>query len=138
MFASIRPLGLARRTGEDIRVIFEADPVERSISGLADTPEGAMVWFMAADPAEIIGATATAALAATAAIEGADPLGVLVFDCCVRPIAIGQDGADLAAERLRVALKPLPYGGFYSNGEIVRKPQAKGMHHLTVVALAVS
>jgi hypothetical protein len=63
---------------------------------------------------------------------------VLVFDCCVRPIALGDDRTEQAAERLREALKPIPYGGFYSNGEIVRKPDAKGMHHLTVVALAVS
>jgi len=27
-------------------------------------------------------------------------------------------------------------GGFYSNGEIARTAGAKGMHHLTVVALA--
>ena len=55
---------------------------------------------------------------------------------CVRSIALGPDGSDLAASRLHDAIKPTPYGGFYSNGEIVRKTQAKGMHHLTVVALA--
>ncbi|MDI6104395.1 FIST N-terminal domain-containing protein [Actinoplanes sp. NEAU-A12] len=134
-FAAVRPLGLARRTGEDIRIVFAADPVERSLSGLADTPEGAMVWLMEADDDEVVDATATAAVAAVSAVSA--PLGVLVFDCCVRPIALGSDGIDLAVSRLRDALKPIPYGGFYSNGEIVRKPQAKGMHHLTVVALAV-
>ncbi|MFC7529688.1 FIST signal transduction protein [Actinoplanes sp. GCM10030250] len=137
-FATIRPLGLARRTGEDIRVVFSADPADRSISGLADTPEGAMVWFMEADPDAIVGAPAEAANAATALLGDAEPLGVLVFDCCVRSIALGENRTDLAAERLRDALKPIPYGGFYSNGEIVREPNAKGMHHLTVVALAVS
>ncbi|MEU8658674.1 FIST signal transduction protein, partial [Actinoplanes philippinensis] len=135
-FATIRPLGLARRTGEDIRVIFEADPVARSISGLADTPEGAMVWFMEADADQIVDATSAAAVAATSGLAS-ESLGLLVFDCCVRSIALGPDGTDLAASRLRDAVKPVPYGGFYSNGEIVRKPQAKGMHHLTVVALAL-
>ncbi|KHD75001.1 FIST signal transduction protein [Actinoplanes utahensis] len=134
-FATVRPLGLARRSGEDIRIIFAADPTERSLSGLADTPEGAMVWFMEADDDEIVDATASAAVAAVSQVTA--PLGVLVFDCCVRPIALGPDRTDLAVTRLRDALKPLPYGGFWSNGEIVRKPQAKGMHHLTVVALAV-
>ncbi|WP_328476233.1 FIST C-terminal domain-containing protein [Actinoplanes sp. NBC_00393] len=137
-FATVRPLGLARRTGEDIRIIFEADPAERSISGLADTPEGALVWFMAADPEKIIDAAADAAVAAAESIAEVDPLGVLVFDCCVRPMALGEDNTELAAERLRDALKPVPFGGFYSNGEIAREPNAKGMHHLTVVALAVS
>jgi hypothetical protein len=137
-FATVRPLGMARRTGEDVRIIFAADAEERSICGLADTPEGAMVWFMAADPDAIADAAATAGTAAIAALAGAEPLGMLVFDCCVRPIALGEDGAELAAERLRDAIKPIPYGGFYSNGEIVQRPGAKGMHHLTVVALAVS
>ncbi|MBG0564848.1 FIST signal transduction protein [Actinoplanes aureus] len=137
-FATVRPLGLARRTGEDIRIIFAADPAERSISGLADTPEGAMVWLMAADSEAIVDAAAHAAVAATEAIAEVAPIGVLVFDCCVRPMALGDDQTELAAERLRDAMKPVPYGGFYSNGEIARKPDAKGMHHLTVVALAVS
>ncbi|MEU4425188.1 FIST N-terminal domain-containing protein [Actinoplanes sp. NPDC024001] len=135
-FATVRPLGLARRTGEDIRIIFEADAAERSISGLADNPEGALVWFMEADPERIVDATADAAVAAAEAVP--DPLGVLVFDCCVRALALGDDRAEQATERLRDAVKPIPYGGFYSNGEIAREPNAKGMHHLTVVALAVS
>ncbi len=134
--ATVRPLGLARRSGEDIRIIFAADPVQRSISGLADTPEGAMVWFMEADRDAVVDATAAAASAALSAVPS--PLGVLIFDCCVRPLALGDDGTGLAVSRLRERLGGLPYGGFWSNGEIVRRPQAKGMHHLTVVALAVS
>ncbi|WP_189331298.1 FIST signal transduction protein [Actinoplanes ianthinogenes] len=137
-FATIRPLGLARRTGEDVRIIFDCDAGERSISGLADTPEGAMVWFMAGDTDQVVDAAAGAARAAADAVDGADPLGVLVFDCCVRPIALGPDHTGRATERLRDALKPIPFGGFYSNGEIVRQSGAKGMHHLTVAALAVS
>ncbi|WIM99518.1 FIST N-terminal domain-containing protein [Actinoplanes oblitus] len=137
-FAPIRPLGLARRTGEDVRIIFECDAGERSISGLADTPEGAMVWVMAAETGEVVDAAAAAGRAAADAVEGAAPLGVLVFDCCVRPIALGREHTDLATERLRDALAPIPFGGFYSNGEIVRQSGAKGMHHLTVAALAVS
>ncbi|MFI1991832.1 FIST signal transduction protein [Actinoplanes sp. NPDC020271] len=138
MHATVRPLGLARRTGEDVRIIFECDAQQRSISGLAETPEGAMVWFMEQDTAAVVDAAADAARAAADSLDGAAPLGVLVFDCCVRPIALGQDNTDLAAERLRDALKPIPFGGFYSNGEIVLNKGAKGMHHLTVAALAVS
>ncbi|AEV83498.1 hypothetical protein ACWT_2944 [Actinoplanes sp. SE50] len=137
-FATIRPLGLARRTGEDIRIIFACDAAERSISGLADTPEGAMVWFMAGETDEVVGAAAAAGRAAMESLSGAAPLGVLVFDCCVRPIALGEDSTELATERLRDALKPVPFGGFYSNGEIIRQAGAKGMHHLTVAALALS
>jgi hypothetical protein len=137
-FATVRPLGLARRTGEDVRIIFACDPEQRSVLSLADTPEGAMVWFMEQDVDQVVGAAAAAGRAAADALDGAEPLGVLVFDCCVRPIALGQDNTDAAAERLRDVLTPIPFGGFYSNGEIVLTRGAKGMHHLTVAALAVS
>ncbi|GIF13851.1 FIST signal transduction protein [Actinoplanes teichomyceticus] len=137
-FATVRPLGLARRTGEDVRIIFASDPAERSIAGLADTPEGALVWFMAADPDAVVGATATAARAAVEATGSVPPLGVLVFDCCIRPLALGPERIESAVERLRDELEPVPFSGFYTNGEIVRQGGAKGMHHLTVAALAVS
>ncbi|MBB2949221.1 hypothetical protein FB565_009026 [Actinoplanes lutulentus] len=136
-FAAVRPLGLARRTGEDIRIIFEADPAVRSISGLADTPEGAMVWFMEGDRENVVDAAAVATREAIGELGG-DAIGVLVFDCSVRLIALGGDGVDLAGERVRDVLKPVPYSGFFSNGEIVRRANAKGMHHLSVAALAVS
>ncbi|MGX6606814.1 FIST signal transduction protein [Micromonosporaceae bacterium Da 78-11] len=137
-FAGVRPLGLSRRTGEDLRIIFQADTEQGSISGLADTPEGAMVWRMGADDAEVAGAAAVAGTAAVQALDGADPLGVLVFDCCVRLLALGEDGADAAARQLAAALPDVPFGGFYSNGEIMRTSGAKGMHHLTVAAVALS
>ncbi|MFC3990073.1 FIST signal transduction protein [Actinoplanes siamensis] len=137
-FAAVRPLGLARRTGEDIRIIFACDPEAGSIYSLADTPEGAMVWLMEQDVDAVVDAAAAAGRAAAEALDGATPLGVLVFDCCVRPMALGQDNTDRAAERLRAALDPIPFSGFYSNGEIVLTRGAKGMHHLTVAALAVS
>ncbi|AGZ42600.1 FIST signal transduction protein [Actinoplanes friuliensis] len=137
-FATVHPLGLSRRTGEDLRVIFQADAAEGSISGLADTPEGAMAWYMEADPEAVTGAAAQAAAEAVAALEGADPLGVFIFDCCVRGLALGPDGTDAAGKQLGETLGPVPFGGFVSNGEIVRTAGAKGMHHLSVAALAVS
>jgi hypothetical protein len=136
-FATVHPLGLSRRTGEDLRVIFAADAEDGSISGLADTPEGAMAWYMEADPEAVTAAAASAATEAVAALGGADPLGVFVFDCCVRGLALGPEGTDAAGKLLAEALGPVPFAGFYSNGEIVRTTGARGMHHLTVAALAV-
>jgi len=137
-FATVHPLGLSRRTGEDLRVIFAGDAGDGSISGLADTPEGALAWYMEADPEAVTGAAAAAATQAVDALDGAVPLGVFVFDCCVRSLALGPDGMDAAGKQLGEALGNVPFGGFYSNGEIVRTTGAKGMHHLTVAALAVS
>jgi len=136
-FATVRPLGLSRRTGEDVRIIFAADADQGSISGLADTPEGAMVWHMAADDAAVTSAAAMAGRAAVQALDGAEPLGVLLFDCCVRLLALGESGTDAANRELGEVLGDVPYAGFYSNGEIVRTTGAKGMHHLTVAALAL-
>lgn len=137
-FATVHPLGLSRRTGEDLRVIFAADVEDGSISGLADTPEGALAWIMEGAEEPLIGAAASAVSAATQALDGAPPLGAFVFDCCVRPLALGPENTDAAAAHLASALGAVPFGGFYSNGEIARTSGAKGMHHLTVVALAVS
>ena len=56
----------------------------------------------------------------------------------MRGLALGPDGTDAAGKQLAGALGAVPFGGFYSNGEIVRTTGTKGMHHLTVAALAVS
>ena len=56
----------------------------------------------------------------------------------MRGLALGPEGTDAAGKQLAEHLGTVPFGGFYSNGEIVRTSGAKGMHHLTVAALAVS
>ena len=135
-FATVNPLGLSRRSGEDMRVIVSADLADGSISGLADTPEGALAWVMRSDREALAEAPAAAAVAAIKALDGESPIGVLVFDCCVRLLALGEEGCDASTLRLTEQLGDVPMGGFYSNGEIARTAGAKGMHHLTVVALA--
>jgi small ligand-binding sensory domain FIST len=93
---------------------------------------------MQGDTTPVLEASAVASLEATDALNGAPPLGVLVFDCCVRSLALGERDTDAAAAHLAKTLGSVSFGGFYSNGEIARTSGAKGMHHLTVVALAVS
>jgi len=135
-FATVNPLGLSRRTGEDMRVIVSADLADGSISGLTDTPEGALAWVMRSDREALIDAPAMAATDAIKALDGEPPIGVLVFDCCVRLLALDPAGCDASTARLSEQLGGVPMGGFYSNGEIARTAGTKGMHHLTVVALA--
>jgi small ligand-binding sensory domain FIST len=93
---------------------------------------------MQGDREPLIEAAVVASTAATDALHGEAPIGMFVFDCCVRPMALGENDADAAATRLTKSLGALPFGAFYTNGEIARTSGARGMHHLTVVALAVS
>jgi hypothetical protein len=69
------PLGLARDTGEDIRVLRPGDDEERSVRGTAE---------------------------------------------------------------IRTALSDAPFAGFYPLGEIARVRGAIGLHHLTLVTLALA
>ena len=71
-------------------------------------------------------------------LGGQSPLGVAVFDCGARKLKLGRDnlGAELAA--IEAAAAGAPFGGFYTFGEIARTRGSRGMHHLTVVTLALA
>src|SRR5439155_193211 len=43
------PLGMSRRTGEDIRVVHGGDVRDGSLLCLADVPQGALAWLMEPD-----------------------------------------------------------------------------------------
>ncbi|MEU4689415.1 FIST N-terminal domain-containing protein [Actinoplanes sp. NPDC023714] len=133
----LHPLGLSRRSGEDIRLIHAAVPADRSLICLADVPQGALVWHMESDQDALIEGAGEACGQAVEALGGRDPLGVLVFDCAARRITIG-DALDREVEVIGKVLGGVPYGGFYTNGEIARTRGALGMHHFTMVTLALS
>jgi hypothetical protein len=133
----LHPLGLSRRTGEDIRVIHGADRTDRSLICLADVPQGALAWHMESDQDALIEGAGEACAQAIDGLGGRDPLGVLVFDCAARRITIG-DALDREISVIGKVLGDVPYGGFYTNGEIARTRGALGMHHFTMVTLALS
>lgn len=130
------PLGLSRRSAEDMRVIHAADGADGHVTCLADVPQGALVWLMEADESDLIAAVADAHAAAVAELQGATPRGIVAFDCGARYALLGEDGATREiAELMRIA-GDVPIGGFYTYGEIARTRGARGMHHLTLVLLA--
>lgn len=133
-----RPLGLSRRSGQDLRVVHDLDVERGTVICLADVPQGATAWLMVTDVDSLIGAAADSCRSAADALGGADPIGYLVFDCGGRRATLGPENvlaeqraiADLAGNR--------PVGGFYTHGEFGRMHGARGMHHLTVVTLALA
>jgi hypothetical protein len=132
------PLGLSRRSGEDLRVVHEIDVASGSIGCLADVPQGALAWTMTTDPDALIEAAATSCSAAVEGIGDLDPIGFLVFDCGARKLKLGAEGLRAEQEAIGKMAEGKPFGGFYTYGEIGRINGARGMHQLTVVTLALT
>jgi hypothetical protein len=135
-FAYHHPLGLSRRSGEDMRVIHNADGTDGHLTCLTDVPQGALVWVMEADETDLIAAVGQAHGAAVEALDGATPTGVLAFDCGARFAMLGPDGAGREIAEMSRLIGDAPFAGFYTYGEIARTHGARGMHHVTLVVLA--
>lgn len=135
-FAMHHPLGLSRRSGEEMRFVARADFGIRAILPLADVPDGGTVRLMTGDEEDLLAAAATARLDAMTALT-APALGLLAVDCTARRAVLADDKR-LAREVQLLAGSHLPLSGFYSLGEIARVRGITGFHHQTVVVLAVS
>ncbi|WP_375490596.1 FIST signal transduction protein [uncultured Jatrophihabitans sp.] len=136
--AFANPLGMSRRSGADVRVVHAVDRERGSVHCLADVPQGALVWPMTSDVDSLIGAAHESATAAIAELGDAQLLGLLVLDCGARKLRLGRE--HLAAEQAAFAEVACgkPFGGFYTFGEIARTQGSRGMHHFTVVTLALA
>ena len=131
------PLGMSRRTGEDIRVVHDGDAADGSLLCLADVPQGALAWRMEPDDESLVQAGATSCARAIENLGGAAPVGLLVFDCGARKVMLGEDGVRREIAAMAEVAGGLPLGGFYTYGEVARTQGSRGMHHLTVVTLAL-
>jgi hypothetical protein len=136
LIATGHPIGMSRRSGEDMRVIHAANPAEGSISCLADVPQGALVWTMESDRAALVGGANDAYDDMIKALDGAPPLGFLTFDCGSRYLVLEQDGVREEIDGIASRAAGVPFAGFYTYGEIARTRGARGMHNLTVVMAA--
>ena len=134
----LQPLGLSRRNGEDMRVIHAGDDDERTVWGTADVPQGALVWLMEADREALVEGATQSCSEAVAGLEGMPALGALAFDCGGRRAGLIVGGVAEEIEAMREALDDAPFAGFYTTGEIARVHGALGMHHLTLVTLALA
>jgi len=136
--ALTHPLGLSRPSGEDqVRFISGGDFVERSLSCIAEIPQGALVWIMEGDATSVLEATDAACADSLAALNGKAPLGVIAFDCIARRGVLGDDGIRTEIDRLAAVTSGAPVAGFYTYGEIARTRGLRGFHNQTLVVLSV-
>jgi hypothetical protein len=132
------PLGMSRRSGEDIRVVHRVDAETGSLHCVADVPQGALVWIMSTDSEALIRAATASCEGAIQGLEGEAPLGLVVFDCGARKLKLGKEHLPAEQAAISQAASGAPFGGLYTYGEIGRTRGSRGMHHLTVVTLAVA
>jgi hypothetical protein len=137
-FALTHPLGVSRRSSEEVRMVAEADFETRSLVCIARVPQGGLAWIMEGDEDSVLEATDAACSAALAALEGHVPLGLFAFDCIARRGVLGDDGVRREVERISLHAADAPVGGFYTYGEIARHSPVGGFHNQTLVVLAIA
>ena len=138
-FALTHPLGMSRRASEEqVRFIAGADFEQRSLLTIAEVPQGGLVWLMEGDDDSVLAATDAACADALAGLDGADPKGMIVFDCIARRGVLGDHGIGREVERVARHAGGAPVAGFYTYGEIARTQGVSGFHNQTLVVLAVA
>ncbi|HVA59141.1 MAG TPA: FIST N-terminal domain-containing protein [Mycobacteriales bacterium] len=136
-FALTHPLGLTRRSGQEVRFIADADFTERSLGCIARVPQGGMTWIMEGDDESVLRATEAACDDALEQLAGAAPLGLLAFDCIARRAVLGEPGIAREIAIVGDRAGGVPVAGFYTYGEIARTRGTGGFHNQTLVVLAV-
>lgn len=136
-FALVHPLGLERVSGEDIRVPGEVDYDERALVCTAEVPPGALVWLMEGDEVSVFESAARACEQARERLGGEAPIGAIVFDCVGRRLVLGTSLAK-EAEAVAGALGDVPFGGFFTYGEIARARGSSGVHNETFVVMVLA
>jgi hypothetical protein len=137
--AQTHPLGLARRVGEDqIRFISGGDFKERSLTCIAEVPQGGMVWIMEGDAESVLAATDAACRDSLSALGGRAPLGMVAFDCIARRGVLGNTGIMTEIAHVSASAGGAPVAGFYTYGEIARTQGMSGFHNQTLVVLSIS
>lgn len=136
--ALTHPIGLRRRDGEEqVRFVHGADFARRSLSCMAEVPQGALVWIMEGEAESVLRATDAACSASLAALDGGSPLGMLAFDCIARRSLLEERGIHTEIERLVASADGAPVAGFYTYGEIARTRGLRGFHNQTLVVLSI-
>ncbi len=137
-FALTRPLGIRDGDSGEVRFVTAGNLDRRTLDFLVHLPEGQLVWVMAGDDRTVLDATSEAVNQALAGLDGRPPIGILAFDCVARRSVVGDDRVGEESRILADALPPgLPFAGFYTYGEIARVSGSLGLHHQTLVVLAL-
>lgn len=135
-FAMTHPLGLRRRTTEEVRFIAGSDG--DSLTSIAEIPQGSLVWLMEGDRESVLAGTAASCEQALEGLGTNEPIGMLMFDCIARRNVLGPTGVSAEMAAIGAALPSVPTAGFYTYGEIARTHGVRGFHNQTLVTLALS
>jgi hypothetical protein len=136
-FALTHPLGLQRRSGEEVRFVSGADFTARTLTCVANVPQGGLTWFMEGDADSVLTATDAACAEALAQLGGAPPRGIVAFDCIARR-GVLADGITDEVARIAARTGDAAIAGFYTYGEIARTVGTGGFHNQTLVVLALA
>jgi hypothetical protein len=137
-FALTHPLGLSRRSGQEVRFVKEAHFDDRSIGCIAGVPQGGQTWMMEGDEESVLQATDAACADAVAMLGEQGSIGFLAFDCIARRGVLGDEGIRREVSRIGANAGGAPVAGFYTLGEIARTHGVSGFHNQTLVILALS
>ena len=137
-FAVAHPLGLHRRSGEEVRAVTGADFADRSLQCAVEVPPGGLTWLMEGDYDSVLAATDVACTRALDQLKGLEPLGLLAFDCIARRAVLGGAGAEQEVASIARHAAGAPVAGFYTYGEIARTQGTGGFHNQTLVILAIA
>ncbi len=137
-FAQTHPLGVSRRSGEEVRFVADADFGDRSLGCIARVPQGGLAWIMEGDDESVLAATDVACEAALGQLDGQPPLGFVAFDCIGRRGVLGDEGITREVDRMVEQAGGAPVAGFYTYGEFARTRGIGGFHNQTLVVLALA
>jgi hypothetical protein len=136
-FAATHPLGVPRRSREEVRFVAGAGFEDRTLSCIANVSQGGLAWFMEGDVDSVLAATDGACEDALGELEGQPPIGLIAFDCVARRGVLG-DVERQEVGRVVHHAAGAPLAGFYTYGEIARTRGVDGFHNQTMVVLALA
>jgi hypothetical protein len=137
-FARTRPIGLRRRSGEEVRNVSSTALFREGwLRSSGEVPEGGLVWPMEGDDESVLQAADDACGDAVRALGGPPALGLLAFDCDSRGGLLGAEGMRHEVHRMSERAGGVPLAGLYTWGEIARVRGINGYHNQTLAVLAV-
>ncbi|MEX0587770.1 MAG: FIST N-terminal domain-containing protein [Cyanobium sp.] len=136
-FAATHPIGIRRRDKIEMRHITGFNSETRDLITVAEVPQGALAFLTEGDFDSVLNAAAKSCQSALAGLNGADPVGLFLFDCVSRRAVFTEDRVHEETDLIASSCGRIPMAGFYTYGEICRTKGAGGFHNQTLVTLAI-
>ena len=136
-FAATHPIGIRRRDKIEMRHITGFNLDSRELILVAEVPQGALAFLTEGDFDSVLNAAAQSCTTALQALNGLQPVGLLMFDCVSRRAVFTEERIHEETDLITSTCGAIPMAGFYTYGEIARTKGAGGFHNQTLVTLAI-